>query len=51
LNNQIHTLYEESIDPLFLSGEANKIEVLRILDDKEARFKELETRSLKYNQW
>ena len=26
-------------------------EVLKILDEKEARFKELEARSLKYNQW
>jgi|LauGreDrversion4_2_1035121.scaffolds.fasta_scaffold02802_17 dynein heavy chain len=26
-------------------------EVLKVLDEKEARFKELETRSLKYNQW
>jgi hypothetical protein len=27
------------------------VEVLKILDEKEARFKELETRSMKYNQW
>ena len=26
-------------------------EVLKVLDEKEARFKELESRSLKYNQW
>ena len=51
LNNQIHTLHDESLDPIFLSGDANKIEMLRILDEKEARFKELEGRSLKYNQW
>jgi hypothetical protein len=36
---------------LFLSGEANMFEVLKILDEKEARFKELESRSMKYNQW
>jgi hypothetical protein len=36
---------------MFLSGEANMYEVIKILDEKEARFKELETRSLKYNQW
>jgi len=51
LNSQIHNLHEESIDPIFLSGEANMFEVLKVLDEKEARFKELETRSLKYNQW
>lgn len=27
------------------------LEVLDILDAKEKRFKELETKSLKYNQW
>lgn len=27
------------------------VDVLGILDEKEERFKELETRSLKYNQW
>jgi prephenate dehydratase len=26
-------------------------EVMKILDEKEVRFKELESRSLKYNQW
>lgn len=51
LNNQIHTLHDESLDPIFLSGDANKIEMLKILDEKEARFKELEGSSLKYNQW
>jgi dynein heavy chain, axonemal len=39
------------LDPIFLSGEANMFEVLKILDEKEARFKELENRSMKYNQW
>jgi predicted HAD superfamily Cof-like phosphohydrolase len=51
LNGQITSLHEESLDPLFLSGEANMFEVLKILDEKEARFKELESRSMKYNQW
>lgn len=49
LNNSIKTLHEESQDPMFLSGEANMFEVLKILDEKEARFKELEARSIKYN--
>ena len=51
LNNQITSLHEESLDPLFLSGDANMFEVLKILDEKEARFKEFEARSMKYNQW
>lgn len=36
---------------MFESGEANMNEVLKILDEKEAKFKQLETLSMKYNQW
>ena len=49
LNGSITSLHEESLDAMFLSGEANMFEVLKILDEKEARFKELEARSMKYN--
>ena len=51
LNAEINALQEESKNPLYLSGEANMFEVLRQLDELETRFKELETRSAKYNQW
>ena len=34
---------------MFESGEANMNEVLKILDEKEAKFKQLETLSMKYN--
>lgn len=51
LNNQINTLHEEAKNPIFLSGEANMFDMLRQLDELEGRFKELETRSMKYNQW
>lgn len=36
---------------MFVSGEANMFETLKKLDALEARYKEIETRSLKYNQW
>lgn len=39
------------MDPQFLKGDANMFEILKILDEKEAQFKELENRSQKYNQW
>ena len=39
------------MNPIFLSGEANMYEVLQILEGLEPRFKELETRSMKYNEW
>ena len=39
------------MNPIFLSGEANMYEVLQILEGLESRFKELETRSMKYNEW
>jgi cell division FtsZ-interacting protein ZapD len=39
------------LDPMFLKEDVNMFEVLKILDEKEAQFKELENRSLKYNQW
>jgi len=42
-------LHEESLDPQFLSGQSNMFEILKILDEKEARFKELEKLSIKYN--
>jgi hypothetical protein len=46
---EIKTLHEDSLDPMFESGEANMNEVLKILDEKEAKFKQLETLSMKYN--
>lgn len=49
LNLEIKTLHEDSLDPMFESGEANMNEVLKILDEKEAKFKQLETLSMKYN--
>jgi hypothetical protein len=49
LNSQINDLNEETNNPLYLSGEANMFEILRSLDELEARFKELENRSMKYN--
>jgi dynein heavy chain len=51
LNTSIHKLHEDMIDPQFLKGDANMFEILKILDEKEAQFKELENRSMKYNQW
>jgi len=51
LNGEINELHEQSQNPLFLSGEANMFDVLRQLDELENRFKELENRSMKYNQW
>ncbi len=51
LNDEINTLNEEALNPNFLSGDANMFEVLKQLDDLETRFKELEDRSMKYNQW
>lgn len=51
LNNQINTLNDEVGNPIFLSGEANMFDILRNLDELEGRFKELENRSMKYNQW
>ena len=51
LNTQIHKLHEDMLDPQFLKGDANMFEILKILDEKEAQFKELENRSQKYNQW
>jgi len=37
------------VDPVFLKGDSNMFETLKILDEKEAHFKELENRSQKYN--
>ena len=51
LNQQINTLQDETRNPIFLSGDANMFEMLRQLDELEGRFKELEVRSQKYNQW
>jgi len=51
LNQEIDQLNEETNNQVFLSGEANMFEVLKNLDDLESRFKELEERSIKYNQW
>ena len=51
LNSQIDGLAEEVQNPLFLSGEANMFDMIRTLDELEARYKELENRSMKYNQW
>jgi dynein heavy chain len=51
LNNEIHALHEAMIDPMFLKGDANMFEILKILDEKEAIFKELENRSQKYNHY
>lgn len=51
LNAEIDGLHEEATNPIYLSGEANMFDMLRQLDELEVRFKELETRSLKYNQW
>lgn len=51
LNNQINGLSEEVNNQIFLSGDANMFDILRTLDELEARFKELENRSQKYNQW
>lgn len=36
---------------MFLKGDANMFEILKILDEKEAIFKELENRSQKYNHY
>lgn len=36
LNKEIIDLHEQSRDPIFLSGDANMFEVLKILNDKEA---------------
>lgn len=49
LNKEMLDLHEATKDPIFISGDANMFEVLKILDDKEAQFKELEARSMKYN--
>ncbi|PCI26914.1 hypothetical protein COB52_05615 [Candidatus Kaiserbacteria bacterium] len=51
LNNEIDTLHGEAIDDIFLSGDANMYEVLNKIDGIEAKFKELEERSSKYNTW
>jgi dynein heavy chain len=45
LNKEINTLQDEITNPVFLSGEANMFDMLRMLDELEGRFKELETRS------
>jgi hypothetical protein len=51
LNTSITELHEESKDPIFLSGKANMFDQLRKLDELEVRFKDLESTSVKYNQW
>ena len=51
MNNNIHSLHEESLDPIFLSGQSNMFEILKILDEKEARFKDMEKLATKYNQY
>jgi len=38
-------------NPIFLSDKANMYDVLKSIDELETRFKEVETRSSKYNEW
>ena len=51
LEKDIDKLQDESTNPIFLSGEANMNEVIKTLDGLEERFKEMEERALKYNDW
>ena len=51
LNVEIDALHGESIDDVFLSGDAKMFDMLKKLDELEVRFKELEDRSAKYNHW
>ena len=51
LNTEIDKLHAEAMNEIFLSGEANMYDMLKTLDELENRFKELEDRSQKYNQW
>jgi hypothetical protein len=51
LNNEIDTVHGEAIDEIFLSGDANMYEVLNKIDAIEVKFKELEERASKYNNW
>ena len=51
LIDEISDLNDQTLDPKYLSGESNMFEVLKNLDELETKFKELEERSTKYNQW
>jgi hypothetical protein len=51
LDKEINELYEEAQHKQFLDGKSDMFEMLKVLDGIEARFKELETRSITYNKW
>ena len=51
LNGEINQLLEESTNPAFISGDSNMNQTLNVLEDLEVRYKEIENRSLKYNNW
>lgn len=44
-------LHEQTLDPIYLDGSANIFEVLKTLEEKEDKFKEMQAKSERYLYW
>lgn len=51
LNNQVHTLTEESVEPQYLKEESNMYDMIEQLDKKMETFKEFQERSQRFNYY
>jgi len=51
LNDEVSQLHEQTLDPIYLDGSANIFEVLKTLEEKEERFKEMQAKSERYLYW
>ena len=51
LNNEIEKLNEESLLPQYLDKNSDNNEMIKQLDEKMLKFKELQETSVKYNGW
>jgi len=44
-------LHEATLDPIYLDGSANILEVLKTLEEKEEKFAEMQAKSERYLYW
>lgn len=51
LHKDIHSLHEESILPQYLEESSSMEQMIKELDEKKARYEELEATAQKYNAW
>ena len=51
LNEEVSQLHEQTLDPIYLDGSANIFEVLKTLEEKEDKFKEMQAKSERYLYW